>query len=97
MSYWNLGRAHLSSASGFVLSDALIAVAVISLAAVLVQHTVQSVVSARNQLKEAAALSNADYELAVSSIGECVCTEESEDPTASGEVTGEADTSSSSY
>ena len=91
--FWSSAPGRLSSGNGFVLSDALIAVFILSILALLVQSTVQSASSSRTRMQQAAQQSNEDYELFLNQIGECVCSEPSE------ESTGEdpADTSSSSY
>ena len=80
----------MSSASGFVLSDALIAITIVSLLAVLVQAGVRSADQTQTLLNQAEQDSNEIYEDFMRGIGECICSEEHEEPE-------ETDTSSNSF
>ena len=88
----NLSQAPLySDDRGFVLSDALIAVAVVTMLALLVHSALHVTVQADEKITESYQHSEETYEEAMERIGECVC--ETEEPD-SGEVT---DTSLNSF
>ncbi|MBR2676291.1 MAG: hypothetical protein IKE28_05220 [Solobacterium sp.] len=70
-----------SGGKGFVLSDALIAVVIVALLALLTQRCVMSAVHTKRILEEAAAESDAEYEDFMRGIGECVCEEETPEET----------------
>ena len=87
----NSGPARLSSDnSGFVLSDALIAAAVISVLVLLAHSVLRSAHEADRRITESYAMTEEQYETVITGIGECICEEEppAEEP---------ADTSSNSF
>jgi len=68
---------HLSSDNnGFVLSDALIAVAVTAMLALLAHSAIRSASEASHRIRESYTQSEEQYEAAMHQIGECVCLEE---------------------
>ena len=78
----NLERVRSSSGDpGFVLSDALISLSIVSIMAVLVLAAVQSLSVSKTALSHAYEESEGTYEETLAVIGECVCeeAEESED------------------
>ncbi len=84
---------HLSSDhNGFVLSDALIAVVIVALLALLCQRCVMSAVNTKEKLETVADQSEEEYEDFLRGIGECVC-EETEEETSEAET----DTLSNSF
>ena len=73
----NSAPAHWSSdGNGFVLSDALIAVVIVAILALLCQRCVYSAINTQRILEEATAESDQAYEDFMRGIGECVCEEE---------------------
>ena len=67
-----------SGSRGFVLSDALIAVAVVSMLALLVHSALHTALQADEKIAESYQRSDESYEQAMERIGECVC--ETEEP-----------------
>ncbi len=59
-----------------MLSDALIAVAVVSMLALLVHSALRSASEASFRIRESYAQSEEQFETAMHQIGECVCQEE---------------------
>ena len=59
-----------------MLSDALIAVVIVAILALLCQRCVLSAINTQRILEEDAAESNQEYEDFMRGIGECVCEEE---------------------
>ena len=59
-----------------MLSDALIAIAVVSVLVLLAQSAVHSAYEADTRITESYTLSEEHFETAMFEIGECICTEE---------------------
>ena len=67
-----------SDNSGFVLSDALIAIVVVSALILLAYSAIRSASEANRRITDAYRQSEEQYETAILEIGECVC--ETEEP-----------------
>ena len=76
-----------------MLSDALIAIVIVALLALLCQRCVLSAINTQRILEEAASESDQEYEDFMRGMGECIC--EEEDPEES--IEQQEDTSSNSY
>ena len=68
-----------SDNSGFVLSDALIAISVVSALILLAYSALRSASEADLRITNSYLHSEEQYETAIQEIGECVCEEESAD------------------
>lgn len=76
-----------------MLSDALIAIVIVALLALLCQRCVLSAINTQCILEEAAAESDQEYEDFMRGIGECICEEEDSEES----IEQQEDTSSNSY
>ena len=76
-----------------MLSDALIAIVIVALLALLCQRCVLSAINTQRILEETAAESDQEYEDFMRGIGECICEEEDSEES----IEQQEDTSSNSY
>ena len=76
-----------------MLSDALIAIVIVALLALLCQRCVLSAINTQRILEEAASESDQEYEDFMRGIGECICEEEDSEES----IEQQEDTSSNSY
>lgn len=79
----NLGQEHwFFENEGFILTDALIAIAVVSILAVLTQTTIRTLENSEQKLNETYEESNESFESNIFEIGECICETEDAGPAA---------------